>query len=224
VAGLPVYLEVAPKRSFAGAVEWPGWSRSGRTEEQALEALAGHARRFARVVGNPPEIAGGLKPVDLEVVERVEGSHGTEFGVPGRAPSADERPIDRAELDRFLRILEGSWRAFDAAAEAAVGRELRTGPRGGGRSLDKIIGHVFEAEIAYLTQLGQRFKPDQAAPLEKRVAAVRREVVAALSARALGQEVSNPNKVTKKWLPRYFVRRVAWHVLDHAWELEDRVL
>ena len=22
--------------------------------------------------------------------------------------------------------------------------------------------------------------------------------------------------------PRYFVRRAAWHVLDHAWELEDR--
>ncbi len=22
--------------------------------------------------------------------------------------------------------------------------------------------------------------------------------------------------------PRYFVRRVSWHVLDHAWEIEDR--
>jgi hypothetical protein len=25
-----------------------------------------------------------------------------------------------------------------------------------------------------------------------------------------------------RWLPRYFVRRVTWHVLDHAWEIEDR--
>jgi hypothetical protein len=24
------------------------------------------------------------------------------------------------------------------------------------------------------------------------------------------------------WTPRYFVRRVAWHLLDHAWEFEDR--
>ena len=23
--------------------------------------------------------------------------------------------------------------------------------------------------------------------------------------------------------PRYFVRRLAWHDLDHAWEIEDRV-
>jgi hypothetical protein len=26
------------------------------------------------------------------------------------------------------------------------------------------------------------------------------------------------------WPLRYFVRRVAWHVLDHAWEIEDRVV
>lgn len=24
--------------------------------------------------------------------------------------------------------------------------------------------------------------------------------------------------------PRYWVRRVAWHVLNHAWEIEDRIL
>ena len=24
------------------------------------------------------------------------------------------------------------------------------------------------------------------------------------------------------WTPRYFVRRTAWHALDHAWEIEDR--
>jgi hypothetical protein len=23
--------------------------------------------------------------------------------------------------------------------------------------------------------------------------------------------------------PRYFVRRTAWHALDHAWEIEDRL-
>ncbi len=24
------------------------------------------------------------------------------------------------------------------------------------------------------------------------------------------------------WPPRYFVRRVAWHALDHVWEIGDR--
>jgi hypothetical protein len=26
------------------------------------------------------------------------------------------------------------------------------------------------------------------------------------------------------WPARYFVRRTAWHVLDHAWEIEDRII
>ena len=25
-----------------------------------------------------------------------------------------------------------------------------------------------------------------------------------------------------KWPPRYAARRIAWHALDHAWEIEDR--
>jgi len=26
----------------------------------------------------------------------------------------------------------------------------------------------------------------------------------------------------KKWTVRYAARRIAWHVLDHAWEMQDR--
>ena len=26
----------------------------------------------------------------------------------------------------------------------------------------------------------------------------------------------------KRWPPRYAARRIAWHALDHAWEIEDR--
>jgi hypothetical protein len=53
---------------------------------------------------------------------------------------------------------------------------------------------------------------------------VRAAVVAALGARAAGEEPPNANNVSKRWTPRYFVRRSAWHALDHAWELEDRIL
>ena len=26
----------------------------------------------------------------------------------------------------------------------------------------------------------------------------------------------------RKWPPRYAAARIAWHALDHAWEIEDR--
>lgn len=34
-----VVLEVAAKRSFASALDWPGWSRSGRSPDEALADL-----------------------------------------------------------------------------------------------------------------------------------------------------------------------------------------
>jgi hypothetical protein len=27
-----------------------------------------------------------------------------------------------------------------------------------------------------------------------------------------------------RWTARYFVRRLSWHILDHAWEIEDRMV
>mgnify|MGYP003380452358 CR=1 FL=1 len=35
---ISVYLEIGQKRTFAGAVDWPGWCRAGRDEAAALQA------------------------------------------------------------------------------------------------------------------------------------------------------------------------------------------
>jgi hypothetical protein len=138
-----VVLEVAAKRSFASAIDWPGWSRAGRTEDDALEALLAHAPRYAvvakraKVALRPPATTRGL-----EVVQRIRGDGGTEFGVPGKAAAAEDGPISAAELRRLVALLKASWAVFDAAATKAVGIELTKGPRGGGRDLPKIIEHI----------------------------------------------------------------------------------
>jgi hypothetical protein len=212
---LAVYLEVTRKRTFAGAVEWPGWCRSGKTESDALEALVAYADRYAAVISRSR--LGFERPSsvdDLQVIERLEGNATTEFGAPGVAPKADSRRLPAAELKRLTTILEASWRAFDRTAKEARGVTLTKGPRGGGRDLPKMVAHVAEAEESYLVGLGSRRPAD---PGE-----LRRMILAALAARARNEEVADPNKVTKRWSPRYFVRRAVWHTLDHAWEIEDR--
>jgi len=162
--GLRVVLEVAPKRTFASALDWPGWSRAGRTSDEALDALLAYGPRYAEVAR--------------------------------RAKVAFPPPA-----------------TFDAAAAGAAGTTLRLGPRGGGRQVPKIIDHVREAESAYLAQLGSRLP--NASELHDAFAD-------AVTARAAGEPVAQPNQVRKLWSPRYAVRRAAWHVLDHAWEIEDR--
>jgi hypothetical protein len=219
---LPVYLEVGPKRAFAGSVEWPGWERAGRDTSAALQALLDYAPRYRGAVGR----TGGLLPSprgieDLDVVERLPGDSSTDFGVPGTPPKADTRPLDDSELTRLLKLLRASWRTLDRAADAARGKALTKGPRGGGRELDEIVRHVLNSDAGYLHALGEKFPSE--GHLDRREAPVLRAAVLAALRRAPreGTAPSGP-RGGKRWTVRYFIRRSAWHALDHAWEIEDR--
>ena len=57
--------------------------------------------------------------------------------------------------------------------------------------------------------------PDAADPAS--VAVVRDAIAAVLREPSDGSPIEG-----RKWNRRYAARRVAWHVLDHAWEIEDR--
>jgi hypothetical protein len=222
-SAVEVYLEVAAKRVFAGAVDWPGWCRGGRDEASALEALAAAAPRYARAMAHagltPPPVAAAA---GLVVVERLPGNATTDFGAPDVPPSGDGEPLDDAELQRLSKVLEACWAALDQAAEAVEGVTLRTGPRGGGRDLAGVLAHVLGAEQSYVGRLGVRVPKQEGEELRATMARTRRLALEALAAAAHGAAPSQGPRGGKRWPPRYFVRRVAWHVLDHAWELEDR--
>jgi hypothetical protein len=216
---LRVYVEVAPKRAFACAVDWPGWCRAGRDADGAIDALVAYGSRYKRSLGRAAENL--TLPADrseLEVVHRLKGNTTTDFGAPAITSPSDRRPIDAAELERLRPLLQAAWSAFDRAAEAAVGVELRKGPRGGGRDLDKMTAHVREADEAYLHALGAR-------PPKRSVASItdlQTRFLDTLAARAIGGPITDPARIKSPWEPRFAVRRSAWHALDHAWEIEDR--
>lgn len=219
---LAVVLERGEKKVFAVARDWPGWSRSGKSDQEAVAALLSYAPRYARIIKaarvkpSPPNAGATAK-----IVERHAGGCGTDFGVPGMPTKGDTAPLRGAELDRQRAILVAAWDAFDAAARRAEGKTLTVGPRGGGRSLAKMTGHVLEAEIAYLGQLGRRHAKPK--PGDDEMALVRQEALATLEAVTAGKPIENPRNTKRPWAPRYFMRRSAWHALDHAWELEDRI-
>ena len=103
-----------------------------------------------------------------------------------------------------------------------MGIELRKGPRGGGRDLAKMLGHVVGAEESYLGQLGAKHRVEPGADLQAAWRDLRTAIAETLEARVRGGAIASPTRVRKPWSPRYFVRRAAWHVLDHAWEIQDR--
>jgi len=213
---LAVLLEVGGKRVFAAALDWPGWCRSGKTAELALEALADYAPRYAPVA----EQAGIVFPAGLadrlDVVEQVPGSATTDFGAPGELAPSDHRPVPRSEAARLAALLSAAWAVFDQVA-AVSPEELRKGPRGGGRDRTKMVGHVFEAEAGYARYLGIKHKPPRADDLAA-AAELRAAIVEVLGRPWDG----TPYRERASWPPRYAARRLAWHALDHAWEMEDR--
>lgn len=193
-----VYLECGQKWTFACALDWPGWCRRAKGDEAAVEELLSYADRYAAAVGP------SFVPAEAAVVGRVTGNATTDFGAPAVPTEWDLEALDNAELDRQLNVLARTWQYFDAVvANAPAG--LRKGPRGGGRDRDDVRRHVMEAERSYAPKAGARVPPRT--PWEQQRAMI---------TDAFGR------REDAQWPARYVLRRMAWHVLDHAWEIEDR--
>jgi hypothetical protein len=209
---IAVSIEAADKKAFATAIDWPGWSRSGKTEALALEALAAAAPRYAVVAAAASE---PFQPDTYDVLETTPGGSGTEFGVPSVITDLDHRPTTAADATRLAGLLAAAWTVFDRVA-AASPAELHKGPRGGGRDRDKMIGHVIESEWSYARQIGIRL--EQPDPTDRAaIDGIRAAILEALARPSDGSPIADRN-----WPPRYAASRIAWHALDHAWEMEDR--
>jgi hypothetical protein len=220
---IEVYLEIGKSKTFAVALDWPGWCRSGRDEDSALRALCDYGPRYAQALQTtslkfhaPSEVSG------LVVIERLEGNATTDFGAPDRALDSDTRSIDPTELERWQEILQACWQTLDAAVHEASGKTLEKGPRGGGRTLEKIIQHVREVDSSYLKSLGGTLALSDKVEEEDAFAQIRQTIISTVTAAAQGDIPARGPRGGLRWTPRYFVRRLAWHELDHAWEIEDR--
>jgi len=207
--GIRVLVEVAPTKVFASALDWPGLARAGRDVAAALEALAAVRARYAPVAAHAGVVFDATWP--LEVAEEAPGDATTAFGAPSIVGVADHRPTTNADGERLAQLVVAAWDALDAAA-AIASPELRKGPRGGGRDRDKVVAHVTDAEVAYASVMGLRRVAGDTTGM-----ALRDSVLVLLRLPSDGTPLAG-----KRWPVRYAARRIAWHALDHAWEIEDR--
>ncbi|HEX3424984.1 MAG TPA: hypothetical protein VHT30_02565 [Acidimicrobiales bacterium] len=203
-----VYLDTGKTWTFACAVDWPGWCRRAKGPEAALLTLLAYQERYSIVAGP------GFEPGEPEMIGEVRGDALADFGAPGGRGAWDDEGFSVADADRWAAVVAACWHRFDEVAADAPA-ELRRGPRGGGRQRDAIVDHVREAERTYGRKFGVRLPPRT--PWSEQ----RTQFLAAL--RAGGQADGGRSLAAgASWPLRYAFRRIAWHVLDHAWEIEDR--
>ena len=121
-------------------------------------------------------------------------------------------------LDRRLALLEGAWRFFDEVT-ARVSPEMRRGARGGGRDRDEIVAHVFGNErvqpsrrVGVPTPPGVMLTPEGLLNHREQFLA------------GLRQYNAEDRTIGRTWTLQYLLRHCAFHVMDHAWEMEDKDL
>jgi hypothetical protein len=208
-----VCVEIGSKRTFASALDWPGWCRAARGEQAALQALSAYAARYQVVAASAGlTLPSSFAVDDFEIVERVPGSATTDFGAPGAVGATDHEPPTEHDAARLASLVIACWAALDHAVANAP-PQLRKGPRGGGRDRDAVAQHVLAAEVSYARKLGVRHK-EPALGDERAISAMREAIIGAIRR-------AEPPAGTG-WPVRFAARRIGWHAVDHAWEIEDR--
>jgi hypothetical protein len=214
---LRVILEIGRKRRVvAGAMDWPGLDRWGTSEDDALERLSSYRARYAGVAeraGIGTDFARARNP---EVVETVAGSSSTDFWGIAHVPSRIEGEVlSPTDLERRLDLLRACWAYFDSVA-ARISHQLLPGSRNGGRSRDQIVRHVYGTEPEQFSRKVEVRTPLDVVLTPDGLALHRLAYLDAI--RAYNAEA----KAARTWPVQFLVRRTAHHVMDHAWEMEDR--
>jgi hypothetical protein len=216
---LRLILEIGKKRRVAaGAMDWPGLDRWGTSEDSAIEKLLSYVPRYAGVAERAGLAKAFARARDVEVVERVPGSSSTDFWGIAHVPSQIEAEVlSAADLERRLDLLRAGWAYFDDVA-ARVSAELRPGPRSAGRNRERIIRHVYLNEPDQFSKKVEVRTPSVDVMTKDGLASHRQAFLDAI--RAYNAE----GKPARRWPIQFLVRRTAQHVMDHAWEMEDRDL
>lgn len=220
VEPIRVVIERGPKGKnvVAFAVDWSGLSRGAKTEDAAVEALSSYRERYRTI----PERAGfapEFDPVgDLDIVERFEGTGSTDFwGISFSSATSEREPMSKTGSERKIALLQACWAYFDDVAQR-VTVELRKGPRGGGRDRDEIISHTFGTERTQFAKKVGVETPQGAMLTPEGLRTHREAYVEAI--RVYNAE----GKSARTWTLPFLIRHSAFHVMDHAWEMEDKTL
>jgi hypothetical protein len=155
---------------------------------------------------------------EIDVVERYGGNTSTEWWGIAHVASETEREVLPAEaLEPRLALLEAAWAYFDDVA-ATVSADLRPGPRGGGWTRDEIIRHVHANEPQQFTRKVEVRTPREMVMTPDGRAVHRQATLDAI------REYNAQGRAARTWPIQFLVRRIAQHLTDHAWDMEDRDL
>jgi hypothetical protein len=220
-AHIQVALEIGPKRRvFAQALAWPGWCRSGKSEEAALANLLALGERYTGVAKRAGLTL--VAPTALDqfvVVERVIGTAVTDFGGLSTLFAHDTEPLEDEEIEQLTNLLNTCWMVFDEHFQAIPAEQRDLLPERG-RSPNAIRWHVIETDQLHASAFGAAVRPGTPTQADRLELQARQHIRAGLQAVPRHNAATPHRRSGFTWTPRFAIRRSAWHALDHAWQLQ----
>ena len=199
-------------------MDWPGLDRWGTSEEDALGKLSAYLPGTPASRNGPGWAPRSRGRATWRSWSACPASSSTDFWGIAHVPSQIEREVlAPADLERRLDLLRACWAYFDDVA-ARVSPELRPGAAAAGAARDQIVRHVYGTEPAQLLAQGRVRTELDVVLTPGGLAAHRQAYLDAI--RAYNAE----GRPARSWPIQFLVRRTAQHVMDHAWEMEDRDL
>jgi hypothetical protein len=79
-------------------------------------------------------------------------------------------------------------------------------------------------DASYLKRIDWKMQRVEENEVENRLDRIRGKILDGLVAAAHGELPVIGPQGGKRWAPCFYVRQVVWHVIDHTWEIDDRIL
>lgn len=203
------------ERSIAWAFDHPGCFAYGSDDKEAILRMPQALVAYQEWIGKHTEESwlADLGDFDIRLAEALEKPAD---GSPSRDWfQFDGKPLTQVEVEHGLKLL--SWSRADLLdiAQSFSDKELDQQFEGERWSIRGIVGHIAGAETWYLDRLGlaEGLKSQPESEVFARILQVRNKTVEALPLLVGNAKIFEVD--SEPWSGRKFLRRTAWHEMDH---------
>jgi predicted RNase H-like HicB family nuclease/uncharacterized damage-inducible protein DinB len=224
-----LYLESGPqhKKTMVHVPELLGCVVTGPTTEATLERTPEMIRAFLRFVRRHGEMVDPDQDVQIEVAEHFTRGTWMGNGDPDLVLPSDLEPLTEADVEKYVRRLEGSRAELLALIEGLSDEQLTEKPEKG-RPIRGMLEHIFGAEYSYVRLFGKLDGVPGPGVVENKwtpelldwMAHVRASEIAKL--RSLTPE-ERTEPIRGKRMASKIVRRMLEHEWEHLVEMSERL-
>ena len=159
---------------------------------------------------------GADDPTGFKVVERTGGGSGTEFGVPSSITELDRVRVTAKEATRRAGLVLAAPGPSSTGSQPERRRNSARARVAEAGTATRWSVTSSKSDAYYAREIGIRRKPPD--PTDRAAIEAMRDAMLEI----LRKPSDGAPLAERTWTTRYAARRIAWHALDHAWEMEDR--